>query len=67
LLVKELSDNDDYLRKTTAVALGRIGPAARAAVPRLRQLAGTDSDEDVRKAARAAAKKIAPEWPPKND
>ncbi len=65
-LIKELSDDDEYLRKTTAVALGRIGPAAGAALPRLLKLADSDSDEDVRKAARAAAKKIAPESRPES-
>jgi HEAT repeat protein len=64
MLIKELDNKDAGLREKTAVALGRIGPAAKAAVSRLLQLADADPDDDVRKAARAAARQIASAVPP---
>jgi HEAT repeat protein len=62
-LTKELDDADADTRKITVAALGRIGPAAKAALPRLRQLADRDPDENVREAAQAAVRRIAPESP----
>ena len=45
------------IRKSTAEALGRIGPEAKEAVPALERLL-KDSDGDVRKAAAEALEKI---------
>ena len=41
-----------------ADALGAIGPAAKAALPKLREVAAQDEDPEVREAATAAVKKI---------
>ena len=41
-----------------AKALGRVGPAAKEAIPELERLAAGDPDEDVRCIARDALKKI---------
>ena len=43
-----------------AEALGAIGPAAKAAVPKLRELAAKDEESEVRAAAAEALKKIEP-------
>jgi hypothetical protein len=56
-LVTALGDSSVRVRAVAATALGRLG--CEAALPRLRVLAATDSDDDVRRAASNAAMKIA--------
>jgi hypothetical protein len=56
-LVTALGDSSVRVRAVAATALGRLG--CEAALPRLRVLAVTDSDDDVRRAASNAAMKIA--------
>src|SRR5689334_21270183 len=57
-LIQALGDADALVREQAAVALGRKGPAEKAAVPAL-QKALTDASADVRAAADAALKQIA--------
>jgi HEAT repeat protein len=45
-------------RSVAAEALGSIGPPAKAALPRLREVAANDEEHEVREAAAAAIKKI---------
>ncbi|HEY3325499.1 MAG TPA: HEAT repeat domain-containing protein [Planctomycetota bacterium] len=45
-------------RKAAASALGRLGPAAAAALPQLKELAEKDPDAKVREAAKEAVKRI---------
>ena len=56
-LVKALQDDNALVRKRAAIALGRLGPGARAAVPALEK-ALHDADADVRAAAAAALEKV---------
>lgn len=48
--IEALRDVDPFVRATAAFALGRMGPAARDAIPALVE-ALRDEDEDVRDAA----------------
>jgi HEAT repeat protein len=65
--MQALKDHDGWVRKSAAEALGRIGPAAKDAVPALNELL-KDEFKEVRAAAQAALKKIqaAPPAPPGN-
>ena len=56
-LVRALSDEAGAVRKAAAVALGTLGPKARAALPAL-QGASSDSDESVRETALDAVNRI---------
>jgi hypothetical protein len=56
-LVQALHDDNALVRKRAAIALGRLGPAAHAAVGALEK-ALKDSDPDVRAAAAAALEKV---------
>lgn len=55
-LIEALGDNDNDVRREVAKALGRIGDAR--AVDRLKDIGEKDSDEKVKKAAKAAVKRI---------
>jgi HEAT repeat protein len=59
-IVAKLADNDTSVRRLAADTLGMIGPAAKATLPRLIEMAG-DSAEDrgVRQAAYTAGLRIA--------
>jgi len=59
-LLKLLKDRDDATREAAARCLGRLGPAAKEAVPRLVKLLGDDGVSDVRVAAAAALGDIGP-------
>jgi HEAT repeat protein len=63
-LINMLDSDDDDTRGKTILALGRIGPPAKAAVPRLLKVLSSDPDEDIREDARAAVQKIASEAMP---
>jgi hypothetical protein len=55
-----LKDKDERVRQGAATSLGRMGEAARAAVPALIDIL-KDEDKDVRSQAAGALKKIDPE------
>lgn len=57
LFAQALKDKDKVARRVAAKALGKIGPAAKAAVPALTE-ALKDKDEDVRREAAKALKKL---------
>lgn len=58
-LVKLLDDENSLTREQVAYALGLIGPVARSAEPRLKQLATSPQEpDDVRSAAREALRLI---------
>jgi len=59
VLVEMLGDEEAWLRATAAENLGRMGPAAKAAVPALRKALG-DEDRRVRAAAFDALTRIEP-------
>jgi HEAT repeat protein len=50
-LIKSLADPDSRVRKEASIALGQIGPAAAAAVPRVIALAFGNSEDDLAFAA----------------
>jgi HEAT repeat protein len=53
-------DEEPYVRGMAAVALGELGPAARAAIPALRRARTDDPSEAVRTDADRALHRIAP-------
>jgi len=57
-LARLLKESDENVRLLAAKALGRMGPAARDAVPALKEAAAKDADSDVRCVAEGALKKI---------
>jgi HEAT repeat protein len=57
VLMKGLKDVKSYIRQFAVKTLGRMGPAAKEAIPALKKVAESDDDWDVREAA-AALKKI---------
>jgi HEAT repeat protein len=59
-----LDDPDPIVRQSAAWNVGRIGPAAKATIPKLESLL-LDSNQDVRRAAAEALKKIRGEELPK--
>lgn len=56
-LIRDLQNPDESVRLRAAKELGKLGPAARDAVPMLQKLA-QDPDEDVRRVAAAALTRI---------
>ena len=63
-LIAALDDEIAAVRFPVTVALGEIGPAAEAAVPRLKQVAEEDINDEVAASARRAIKRIKPEAVP---
>ena len=63
VLIAALQDRDDGLRQKAAMALGKLGVRAKAAVPAL-AAALNDYDENVRRSA-AALQAIDPDAAPK--
>ena len=59
-MIRALHDDDCTVRRAAARALGRIGPAAREALPYLCCAAG-DPEESVRRAVDDAVRRIDPE------
>jgi len=57
-LIEAFSKLDRVDRVLVVQALGEIGPEAKAAIPLIKEAATHDSDETLRKAARAAIEKI---------
>jgi HEAT repeat protein len=60
--IAALRHNETWVRRNAAEELGRLGPAARPALPAL-IAAAVDVEEPVRKSASGALEKIDPEWP----
>lgn len=58
VLVRDLSDEDESVRLRAAKALGKLGAAAKGALPALQAAAKGDADEDVRRGAAEAAGRI---------
>jgi len=63
-LIAALDDEIAAVRFPVTVALGEIGPAAEAAVPKLKQVAEEDINDEVAASARRAIKRIKPEAVP---
>ncbi|MGF1579981.1 MAG: HEAT repeat domain-containing protein [Gemmataceae bacterium] len=60
VLVRGLTEGDRVLREASATTLGRLGEAAKEAIPALTQAAKEDKHRWVREAADGALKKITP-------
>jgi len=60
VLEQALHDDNAFIRRHAAWALGRFGPAARESLAALTQAALTDSDLEVRASAALAIEQIAP-------
>jgi HEAT repeat protein len=63
-LIAALADEIAAVRFPVTVALGEIGPAAEAAIPRLKQVMEEDINDEVAASARRAIKRIKPEAVP---
>lgn len=59
-LAEALKDENAFVRRDAARALGKVGPEARPAVPALLAAARKDRERSVRKAVAEALKKIDP-------
>ena len=60
-LIEALDDPEASVRFPVTVALGEIGPAAKAAVPRLKKMMEEEINDEIAAAARRALKRIQPE------
>ena len=60
-LIKALDDPEPTVRFPVLVALGEIGPAAKAAVPKLKQVMDEEINDEIAAAAKRALKRIQPE------
>jgi HEAT repeat protein len=63
-LIAALDDSEASVRFPVTVALGEIGPAASAAVPRLKKMMDEEINDEVAAAARRALRKIQPDAVP---
>jgi HEAT repeat protein len=59
-LIAALDDPAAAVRFPATVALGEIGPAAKAAVPRLQQMMAQEINDEIAASARRALKRIDP-------
>ena len=59
--IKALDDPEATVRFPVLVALGEIGPAAKAAVPKLQQMMDEEINDEIAAAAKRALKRIQPE------
>ena len=57
-LIEALDDPEASVRFPVTVALGEIGPAAKAAVPRLKKMMEEEINDEIAAAARRALKRI---------
>ena len=57
-LIERLRDEDAEVRRWAAWALGRIGAAAQSLLPRLREVAQSETDEHARRRAQRAIERI---------
>jgi HEAT repeat protein len=60
-LIEALDDPEASVRFPVTVALGEIGPAAKAAVPKLKKMMEEEINDEIAAAARRALKRIQPE------
>jgi HEAT repeat protein len=60
-LIAALDDPEASVRFPVTVALAEIGPAAKAAVPRLKKMMEEEINDEIAAAARRALKRIQPE------
>ena len=60
-LIKALEDPEPTVRFPVLVALGEIGPAAKAAVPKLKQMMDEEINDEIAAAAKRALRRIQPE------
>ena len=60
-LIEALDDSEASVRFPVTVALGEIGPAAKAAVPRLKKMMEEEINDEIAASARRALKRIQPE------
>jgi len=60
LIIGRLSDKVFLLREEAAVALGRFGPEASAAIPALQRMVKEDAERSCRQAAADALRRIEP-------
>lgn len=58
VLAKVIENTDSRMRLRAAQALGKIGPAAKGAIPALENVAENDGEEEVRSAAKEALERI---------
>lgn len=63
LIIDRLTDYVFVLREEAAVALGRFGPEAGAAIPSLTRMAKEDGERSCRQAAADALRRIEPPTP----
>jgi hypothetical protein len=63
-LLDALGHHDHGVRASAVTALGRIGPAAGAALPSIIELQRSDVSRDVRRAVTGAIRSIVPSGPP---
>jgi HEAT repeat protein len=66
-LIVALDDSSPAVRFPVTVALGEIGPAAKAAVPRLKQMVDEEINDEIAASARRALKHIDPSAVPATD
>jgi HEAT repeat protein len=59
-LIEALDDSDAAVRFPVTVALGEIGPAAEAAVPRLQRMMFEEINDEIAAGARRAIRRIQP-------
>ncbi|HUR95305.1 MAG TPA: HEAT repeat domain-containing protein [Gemmatimonadales bacterium] len=60
-LIDALADPEPTVRFPVTVALGEIGPAAKAAVPKLKQMMEEEINDEIAAGARRALRRIQPE------
>ena len=60
-LIRALDDPEPTVRFPVLVALGEIGPAAKAAVPKLKQMMDEEINDEIAAAAKRALRRIQPE------
>jgi HEAT repeat protein len=60
-LIAALDDPEASVRFPVTVALGEIGPGAKAAVPKLKQMMEEEINDEIAAAARRALRRIQPE------
>jgi HEAT repeat protein len=63
-LIEALDDPSPVVRYPVTVALGEIGPGAKAAVPRLQQMIEEEINDEIAAAARRALRHIDPDAVP---
>jgi HEAT repeat protein len=66
-LIEALDDPSPVVRFPVTVALGEIGPGAKAAVPRLQQMVEEEINDEIAASARRALKHIDPAAVPPSD